>query len=207
MPPLLGTTWRHRPLGGGSFHCPRCDRERDYTATGVRRHVAVVGRPVVPVGEEQRLLSCDGCGAVYDVGITTLEPSAARDVRSEDELALEALLTAAVFSDSTVRLVEKGAARQAVRHYARRGAASIGEPAEPEEGGWGRRRPDAMECLARLRGVLGEGARRRMLAAVYRVCAADRELHPEEARFLMRLGDALDLQPRAVREAMREGRS
>lgn len=203
MAPLLQSQWRFRPVGGGTFHCPRCDRERDYTGTEVRPYLAVFGKPLFATRGEQTLVACDECGAIYDVGITTMDPAEARAVRSEDELALEAVLAGVVFSDSAIRPVEKQVARDAVRHYTHRPEIGEGQrltvkrrdPAEP------------FQRIARLAGILDEASRRRFVAAAYRVCAADRELHSQEARLLMQLGDVLNLEPRQVREAMKEGMS
>lgn len=206
MAPILGTRWRSRPLGGGTFHCPRCDRERDYTATGIGPVLAAFGRRLLRWGAEQTLVACDSCGAIYDVSITTVEPGRAREIRSEDELALEAVLSAAVFSDSTVREVEKQAARHAVRQYAHRAHDDV-DSGPGAAAGARRRAPDPFQRLERLAGVLSEPAKRRILAAVYRVCAADRELHPQEARLVMKIGEMLELHPRHVREAMKEGRT
>ncbi|MBW3553009.1 MAG: TerB family tellurite resistance protein [Gemmatimonadetes bacterium] len=201
MAPLLQSQWRFRPVGGGTFHCPRCDRERDYTGTGVRTYLALFGRPLFPTRAEQTLVACDECGAIYDVEITTMDPAAARDVRSEDELALEAVLAGVVFSDSAVRPVEKRVARDAVRHYTHRPETGGGERLTVK-----RRNPaDPFERIARLAGILDESSRRRFVAAAYRVCGADRELHSQEARLLMQLGEVLNLGPREIREAMREG--
>lgn len=206
MAAILGTRWHARAIGGGTFHCPRCDHERDYTGTALRPVLTAFGAALFPVGAEQTLVACDGCSAVYDVSITTMDPERARAVRAEDELALEAVLGAVMFSDSRLRPVEREAAEEAVRHYAHRGKA---EPEDALTGGWKARRraADSFDRVARLCPVLSVAARRRILAAAYRVCAADRELHPQEARLIMRLGETLELHPRQVREAMKEGRS
>ena len=201
MASILQSQWRYRPVGGGTFHCPRCDHERDYTGTEVRPYLTLFGKPLFPTRGEQTLVACDECGAIYDVVITTMEPADARDVPSEDELALEAVLAGVVFSDSAIRPVEKQVASDAVRHYTHRRAIGGGERLAVKD----RDPTDPFRRIARLAGILDDASRRRFVAAAYRVCAADRELHPQEATLLMQLGDALNLEPRQVRDAMKEG--
>lgn len=204
MASILGTRWRFRAVGGGTFHCPRCDRERDYTSTHARPFLAIFDQSLLPIAGDRTLIACDACGAVYDASVTMLDPSAAREVRSEDELALEAILAATVFSDSTIREVEKEATHRAVRTYARR---PVTPESTPERLDTLRRRGGLppFERLERISGALTDGTKRRILAAAYSVSAADREMHSQEARLLMRLGEALDLHPRQVRQAMKDG--
>lgn len=206
MTALLGTIWRFTTVGGGTFHCPRCDAGRDYTGTRARPFLSFFDRAVVPLSGERTLIACDACGAVYDASVTTMDPAAARVLRSEDQLALEAVLAAMVVSDSTIREVEKVAVQQAVRHHTGRRPTDVAGAVQRLDT-TRRRAVDPFERIERIAGALDERTRRRILAAAYRVGAADREMHPQEARLLIRLGEVLDLHPRQVREAMKEGRA
>lgn len=203
---LLGTLWSPRRLADDRFRCPHCRRERGCSRTSLQRQLAVLGRPVAQLGAPEHFHTCHGCGHAYldGAGEAPLNPDGDREwVLSEDELALLATVAAMVFSDSVVRRAEKEVARAVVRHYLGHGPpGGIDEVLRHARRRWG----DPVPRLRRLRHLVPEDNRLRIIQAAYHVCTADGELHREESRFLDRVGDALDLSPRRIRRALGDAR-
>jgi tellurite resistance protein len=202
---LLGTTWTTRPGGDGRFHCPRCHGERDFTRTELRHRLVVLGRTWLPLGPARPFLTCADCGHAFPADDLPTPASAAdpQPVLSEDERALLSILAAVVFSDSAVRSAEKRGVAAVVRHYLPEAAGlDVNDLLRSARRRWG----DPIDRLQRLRGLVDEDRRRRIVEAAYLVCTADGELHSEESRLLDRVGAALDLSPRLVRRAVSEAR-
>ena len=231
MPALIGSHWTAEPLEPVPFDCPHCGDATRGVAWRQRRWVAVLARPLMSLGPGARYIRCERCGRTYDelllraqppasaappanhtdVGVGHAERGADRgadrggdQVMSEDERAILSVVAAVIFSDSAIRRSEKMAARTVIRRFTRRelDAAGLNALLRTARQRWG----DPLGLLRRLAGLLDEAAKRRIVAAAYLVSASDRELHPEETRLLMRMGEALKMTPSSVMRAMREAR-
>lgn len=209
MSALLGSRWTSERLDSLSFHCPFCGGVRDGVAWGLRRWVAVLDRPLLSLGDGGRYLRCGHCHRTYDelelqASPVPDGPGGADRTLSEDERAILSVVAAAIFSDSSIRQSEKRAARTVIRRFTGRDldAADLRALLRTARQRWG----DPVGRLRRLACLLDDSAKRRIVAAAYLVSGADRELHPEETRLLMRMGEALEMTPLSVRQAMREAR-
>ncbi len=199
---LLGTTWLHRPLDSGRFRCPRCDQERDCQRTELERQLVLAGRPVFRLGPIEGFRTCRTCRHAFPDGAAP-SPGTGFPTLSEDERALLAVLAAVVFSDSAVRSAEKRGVARVVRLFIPHSEAfDVNELLRDARRRWG----DPIDRLRRLRGLVDEDRRSRIVEAAYLVCTADGDLHPQESRLLERVGAALDLAPRTVRSALRDAR-
>jgi uncharacterized tellurite resistance protein B-like protein len=199
---MLGTAWASMPAGAGRFDCPRCGEERDYVGTALQRFLTVFRRPVLKLGGADEYVTCQLCGHAYPASVLSSPPE--EDRLAEDELAFLSVVAAMIFSDSVIRRSEKSVAREIIRRYT--GRAMDGEEMdrllERARLRWG----DPIERLSRLRWLVPREMRRRIVAAAYHICTADGELHREESRLLDRIGDALDLPPRQLRQALTEAK-
>lgn len=201
---LLGTTWTCERTGTGSFRCPHCARDHALTRTRLQRWLAVLGRPVTRLGIAVEYVTCERCGHVYPASRTARAPAglAAQPstVLAEDERALLSVVSAMILSDSVVRETEKEACREVIRRYTGRQipSADVDDLLRSARARWG----DPVARLARLRCLVPEAVKRRIVEGAYHICAADGELHREESRLLHRIGEALDLGPRDVRRAL-----
>ncbi len=179
------------------FECPRC-----HGTQGVRRAtrwwLALHGRAILPVGRTETFLECAGCGRTFAPG------AAADGGLSEDETAIQSLVAAVVMVDTRIRPRELEVARRVLQRYGGRNL-NTGELAE-ELHRMRRRVPDPIRDLVRIAPLLSEQGKMRIIAAVYDVCVADDELHPAETRLIRSAGEALDLSPMRMREAMRQAR-
>lgn len=206
-PGLLGTTWSCVRDGAGRFRCPHCGEERSFTRHRLQRHLVILGRRTARLGAPEEYATCAECGHAYRAGAVE-EPvggdASASPVVAEDEAALLEILAAVIFSDSAVRSSEKEACREVVRRYGGRAipAAAMDDLLQSAR----KRRGDPMARLVRLRCLVPEPMKRRIVESAYHVCTADGELHREESRLLNRIGAALDLAPRQVRRALADAK-
>lgn len=152
---------------------------------------------VLPAGRAESFLECGRCSRVF----------AARAVPggfSEDEKAVQSLVAAVVMVDTRVRPGEMDTARLVLQRF---GGRTLRPDELAEELHRMRRRvPEPVRYLTRIAPLLGERRKMRIIEAIYDVCVADDELHPAETRLIRLAGEALDLSPMHVREAMRRAR-
>lgn len=201
---LLGTVWICERLGHGRLRCPHCMEERELERTSLHRRLTFLGRPLFRMGGTREYVTCTQCGHAFSVE-AAMGPEADLDgVVSEDTDALLALAAGVIFSDSSVREAEKEAAREIIRRYTGRALPGTGvdDLLRRSRQRWG----DPVARLARLRCMLPEPVRHRFVRAAYHICTADGELHPEESRFLSRVGEALDLGPREVHRSISDAK-
>ncbi|MEJ2184370.1 MAG: TerB family tellurite resistance protein [Gemmatimonadota bacterium] len=179
------------------FDCPRCDGSQGFR-TSARWWLALLGRAILPMGRTERYLECGSCGRTF----------AARAVAaggaSEDEKAVQALVAAVVMADMRVRSREMEVARRVLERYG--GRALRAEDLVDELHRLRRRVPKPLRYLTRIAPLLGDRGKMRIIEAVYDVCVADNELHPAETELIRSAGEALDLSPMRVREAMQRAR-
>ena len=187
---LFGTTWTSAPDGSGRFRCPCCADDRAFRRTLLQRHLTVLGRPILRAGPPDAIVTCETCGHGFQAEAAG-EPDDAPVRLAEDEISLLGLLSAVIFSDSAVRATEKEVAGEVLRRYTGRAlaAADFDRLFRSARRRWG----DPVARLERLRHLVPDRVRQRMVGAAYQVCTADGELHREESRLLDRVGAALDL--------------
>lgn len=218
MEELIASRWVCAASGRQSFHCPFCGGLREGEVRTLSRWLAVLGLPVLLLGRVGPFLFCPSCRRTYrrtaelerierpGVSGTSGAPGGAGSGRvlSLDERAILSVVGAVIFSDSSVRPVEKRAARAVIFRYTGRDldAAALALLLRTSRERWG----DPVRRLRRVACLLDESAKRRIVSAAYLISGSDRELHPEEGRLLMRIGEALELPPRAMRAAMAEAR-
>lgn len=218
MAELIASRWICAASGRQSFHCPFCGTLRDGEVRTLSRWLAVLDLPVLLVRRVGPFLSCEACRRTYRLNaeLERFEPPGAGHggttgapgdggsgrVLSLDERAILSVVGAVIFSDSSVRPAEKRAARAVIFRYTGRDldAAALALLLRTSRERWG----DPVRRLRRLACLLDESAKRRIVSAAYLISGADQELHPEEGRLLMRIGEALELPPRVVRAAMAE---
>lgn len=182
--------------------CPRCRVSRSFTLTDVRLNLITAGRPFLPLSAAHTFAECAHCGRTFEnqqfVRARTSEEAI---VLSADDRAIHALVAAAIMADSRVRPREKQVARDVIKRHTGR-ELSTGE-LERELQRIRREIPDPVRFLRDLAPVLSEGAKTRILEAAYEMASADQELHPAETRLIVAAGEALQVSPMTVREAMR----
>lgn len=155
-------------------------------------------RAILPVGRTETFLECGVCGRMFRAR------AVAGGGFSEDEKAVQALVAAVVMVDSRVRPAEWAVARRVLERYG--GLVVAPEDLANDLHRFRRRVPDPVRYLTLLAPLLGEPGKMRIIRAIYDVCVADDELHPAETRLIRSAGEALDLSPMRVREAMRRAR-
>jgi uncharacterized tellurite resistance protein B-like protein len=205
MSAFLETVWECETTETETFHCPRCDCPRDATRHSVRARLLVFGRSTVAIGSPSPYLTCSGCGRSWEARTPGLDGDVDRRPTSEDERALWAVVAAVVFSDLSVQATEKRMVAQVIRRYTAESLDELGVDRllRTARSRWG----DPLVRLRKLACVLDPRAKRRIVGAAYLVCTADREIHPQESRLLVRIGEALEMSPRAVRAAIDEAKA
>lgn len=206
MTGIMGSHWRCESTADETFFCPHCSRERTGDVRKLVRWLSLFDRSVLFLGDAGHYITCRVCRRTYDRSEVGAGTGGERNPgpMAEDERAILSVVAAVIYSDSSIRSVEKRAARAVIRRYTGRDldAGAVTQLVRTSRERWG----DPVDGLRRLACLLDESAKRRIVAAAYLVSEADREIHPEESRLLMRIGDALELAPRVVRDAMKEAR-
>lgn len=186
-----------RASGPVPFDCPRCQGGEGRRFV-TRWWLTLFGHSVVPLSRAGTFLECGRCGRTFSArAVATGGPS-------EDEMAVRSLVAAVVMVDTRIRPPEMKVARRVLEQQG--GLALPAEDLAEELHRMRRRVPDPLRSLTRLASVLGERGKIRIIEAIYDVCVADDELHPAETRLIRAAGEALDLSPMRVREAMRRAR-
>jgi tellurite resistance protein TerB len=73
---IVGVRGRGATLGGGQFYCPRCQRDRPYTRTGIRRWFTLFFVPMFPISSiSGARVCCDTCKGAFSDEVLAL-PSA-----------------------------------------------------------------------------------------------------------------------------------
>lgn len=202
MSGLLAIRRVRNVLGEERRPCPRCRVDRDFTRHAVRRKLVAVGRPIVPLGGTRGYIECDHCGRTFEAA--ELRPASRtppQEILSVDERAIRALVAAAIMADSRVRPSEKQVARDVIERHTGRSLNTVDLDRELQR--IRRAIPDPVRYLTGLAPVLSESSKRRILEAAYEIASADQELHPAETRLIVAVGEALEVSPMTVREAMR----
>lgn len=204
MTTFLETDWECETTDGAAFDCPHCGRPRDATRHEVRPRLLVFGRSAMGLGSPATYVTCRECGHSWEERATQLEAAGVRPPTSEDARALWAVVAAVVFSDLSVRPTEKRMVARVIRRYTDQSLDEQGVDRllRTARSRWG----DPLDRLRKLAGVLDPRAKQRIVGAAYLVCTADREIHPQESRLLVRIGDALEMSPRAVRAAIEDAK-
>lgn len=202
MAGLLGIRRFRTVRGEERRPCPRCRVDRTFTGSSVRLSLVAAGRPVLPLGTSHAYAECAHCGRTFEEHqFARARASEEATVLSVDEKAIRALVAAAIMADSRVRPREKQVARDVIRRHTGRdlGTAELDRELQRIR----REIPDPVRYLRGLAPVLSEAAKTRILEAAYEMAAADQELHPAETRLIVAAGEALQVSPMTVREAMR----
>lgn len=202
MTSVFGDQWARELAGHRGWCCPRCGDERVVEEWKLRRSLTLFDRKLLSLKDPRRYLNCEECGRTYLS--TVVEPAEERPNRplSEDERVILAVVAKVIFSDSSVRAVEKRVALRVIQRYTGRelDAPGLDRVLKTARLRW----RDPLPRLRRLACLLDGAAKRRIIAAAYLVSGADRQIHREESRLLMQMGEALDLAPREIRAAMQE---
>jgi hypothetical protein len=77
---IFGTRARHKTIKSGKFHCPHCQRERQYAHKQGRNYFALYFVPIFPVGGEEEFIECQSCRRTYAVDVLQYKPAAAPQV-------------------------------------------------------------------------------------------------------------------------------
>lgn len=75
---LFGTTSRHKIVGEGEFHCPRCSMQASYQQTAVKRYFTLYFIPLIPMGNAGEFIECKSCSGTYAMEVLTYDPAVER---------------------------------------------------------------------------------------------------------------------------------
>lgn len=202
MPDLFGSYWRCESGEERTWRCPRCGEECRGPERKLRRFLTLFDRSLLSLEEVDGFVRCGACGRTYRSAVVDGAKQRSHAPLSEDERAIHTVVACVIYSDSSVRSVEKRAARDVIRRFTGQDLDSAGlkQVLRTER----IRARDPVQHLRRLECLLDDAAKRRIVAAAYLVSGADREIHRAESRLLMQIAEALNLAPREVHAAMQE---
>ena len=72
---IFGTKARHKTVGTGIFHCPHCQRERQYNHKQGKNYFSLYFIPVFPIGDAGEFIECQSCGRSYSTEVLKFKPS------------------------------------------------------------------------------------------------------------------------------------
>ncbi len=99
---------RHRTVRNVELVCPRCGLDRTGAETIPVRWACLFGVPLVPLGEHERVVTCDECGHGSDIGVLDVPTSG-----QLAELLREATVGAFVIAVRAAEPADRPAARAA----------------------------------------------------------------------------------------------
>jgi len=93
---IFGTRARYKTVDTGQFHCPHCQKEREYHHKQGKNYFSLYFIPVLPIGDANEFVECQTCKRTYSTEAINFKPSkpqneAARllnDVKRKLELGL-----------------------------------------------------------------------------------------------------------------------
>lgn len=183
---IMGMKVKFKPLDSGTFHCPRCAGDRQYTRHQARRWFTIFFIPVIPLGTIGTVVRCDSCGGQFGEDVLTAATSADRASALADAMraVMAALIAAAHDDGATV-----AAATATLREW---GLPGYGDT----DLAWDRQSRAHERAQALVSGVAGgldPVRRERVLGDALRVALVDGTLSRDEDTFVRNLGSWLGL--------------
>ncbi len=76
---LFGIKEMERQVGAGSFYCPDCRCDNNYTRYAIARYFSIYLIPVIPLGKSGEFVRCNRCSSNYAADIVDLDRREVQD--------------------------------------------------------------------------------------------------------------------------------
>ncbi len=83
---IWGTRGREVVVGGGSFHCPRCQAQREYVRKRAGTYFTLFFIPLFRIKDHGELLECATCHQKYELSVLERRPVAGPVISEMDRL-------------------------------------------------------------------------------------------------------------------------
>lgn len=190
---IWSITQRRRVVGSVEFVCPRCGLDRPGDEMTIRSWRCLGNVALLPVGDEERAVSCVECGHECDIGVLEIPTTAQLAVLLEQaSVATVAILVRASTDIEAVGVLERSVAMLAADGYAYDDARLAGEVEA------GTRQRD-QQRVRRLRHELTHCGKQGFLHRSMTLVTTDAPLGPAHQEALIAVGSALGVAASHVR--------
>jgi len=198
---LLGTRPVARPVGSGTFACPRCGAGQVFTTFKVRRWLALLERPVVPLATLGSYIECRRCEGTFRSDVLDFDRARAQGrFLTEFQQIIRRLMAMTMLSDGRVTAEERA---MAIDLFRRLTGVTLSDREVRQE--LRAAEDDGLTVFEYLRdtgGLLNENGRELVLKAAFLISSADGEFHQKELGFIREVGRALHMSPGQIREVI-----
>jgi len=120
---IWSSTLRRRVVGSVEFVCPRCGLDRSGYEMIIRSWWGLGRLPVIPIGDEERAVSCAVCRHQFDIGVLEIPTTAQLAVLLERaSVSAVAIVVRASTAGEAAGVIERSIAMLAADGYAYDGA-------------------------------------------------------------------------------------
>lgn len=199
--PIVGTRPVARIVARGSFGCPRCGESRPFVTQKVRRYLAVLDTPLVPMATLGSFIECLQCRGTFRSEVLDFDRERAQEhFLSEFQNIVRRLMAMMMLSDGRVTPEERQMARDLYLRLT--GLPLSDREVETELSAAEREGRSVFEYLGETGGLLNENGRELVLKAAFLISSADGVFHEKELEFLRAVGRALHMSPAQMRHAI-----
>lgn len=186
-------TPRRRVVGSVEFVCPRCGLDRSGDEIAIRSWRCLGHVPVLPVGDEERAVSCVECARQCDIGVLEIPTTAQLAVLLEQaSVAAVAILVRASTDIEAVGVVERSVAMMTADGYA---ADDVSLASEVDSG----TRQRDLQRVRKLRHELTHSGKQGFLHRMATLVTTDAPIGRAHQEALIAVGSALGVAASDVR--------
>ena len=196
---IAGTKGKTETVRTGTFFCSREQSEQGYAHHRVKRKATLFFIPVASVGDLGEYVECASCGSMYDIGVLDVEPARTSGTVSEGDLleaALRTVAAATIKADGEIGYAEMDSAVELLRdHY---GLHDYSKDLLTEDLAL---TDDDLEIVLQATGMtVSVEGRAKIVETAAILSAVDGELAPAERALITRVGRALGLRNKVLRD-------
>jgi len=187
---IFGTKSTRKKLDHGTFGCPQCRQERDFTKLRAKQWFHLYFIPLIPLKEYPPYVECQSCNATFVEGVLAANADSDQ-IRAEFEMATMKILARMAWADGVIEPEDcaKEFSMNDVEEAIRDAKGS------PE---------DALAVATQVGNMLNDDGKEMIIQAVYLIAASDGDFAKEEQEMILEIGAGLGLRPAYIRGILSE---
>lgn len=181
----------------GHFHCPQCNRDRNYSLKRVRRFFTLFFIPLIPLDNLGEYVECQTCRTSFKTNVLSFNPKAQqKKFEGEFQIAVKRVLVLMALADGVIDEKETEMI-QSIYHKVTNVEISLDAVNSEIEVARNDKR-GVNQFLSKMAGTLNSEGKELVLQAAFFIAAADGEFQEEEVAMLESIGKALAMSPAHV---------
>lgn len=176
----------------GSFHCPTCRSQRNYSLKRVRRFFTLYFIPVIPLGMLGEYIECGSCRDTYNTSVLQYDPEQnAAKVDAAYNIAIKKVMIHMLLADGVIDDEEVKSTQEIYEKITGEELPKKNLELEIEE--VQNSKEKLSDCLRDLRGCLNDKGKEMVVKAAFYVAMADGEFHEEEKKIIVGIANELEM--------------